>query len=387
MISRSGNSNFFAAHYDWIAAAAGAAVLLLGAALFALSLGEDPDAAAAEERAGIERMKPDATGVKPVDMAAYDIASRLMRNPQTLAEVSATAESFLASERRVLCKGEAGKPCGKAIPGDPAACPECPFCGVKQEQKKKVVLDADADGLPDEWEKLYGLNPSSAADADADADGDGFTNAEEYAAKTNPSDKNDHPDYLDSLKIVLPLKETYMPFVFIGARQVASGWRCEFFDASQKDDYGRRGRTLSAVVSANDGAKSQEIGADVKKPSGFVLVKYERKEKKVPRKGMKGMLVSVDASEATVARKSDGKKIVLAVTEDKRAKTAPVDVQATLSYERGTVRNMDVTPGTEIDLNGTKYKIVAIERVGEGAKVVVEHAVSGKKRVLEALEQ
>ena len=387
MISRSGNNNFFAAHYDWVAAGVGFAVLLAGAALFALSLGDDPDAAADEQRSEIKRMMPEETGVKPVDMAAYEIAARQMRNPPTVADVSPIAESFLASERRIACKGVAGNPCGNAIPGDPKVCPECPFCGAKQEETKKIVLDADADGLPDEWEKKYGLNSADASDANADADMDGFTNAEEYAAKTDPTNKKDHPDYLDSLKIVLPLKETHMPFVFIGARQVAAGWRCDFFDAREKDDYGRQGRVLSAVVSNKSDAKRQEIGADSKKPSGFELVKYERKERKEARKGMKGMQVSVDASEATVVRIRDGKRVVLAITPNKRAKTAPVDVQATLCYERGGTTNMDVTPGSEIDLNGTKYKVVSIERVGNGAKVALENVISGKQRVLEALEQ
>ena len=103
------------------------------------------------------------------------------------------------------------------------------------------------------------------------ADGDDFTNLEEFKAGTDPTDKNDHPDYLDSLRIKLPLKETYMPFVFTGARKVADGWRCEFFDASQKDDYGRAGRTFSATI-------NEEIGAAVKKPTGVVLKAYEKKE-------------------------------------------------------------------------------------------------------------
>jgi hypothetical protein len=62
-------------------------------------------------------------------------------------------------------------------------------------------------------------------------------------------------------------------------------------------------------------------------------------------------------------------------------------VQATLCYERGGTKNMDVTPGTEIDLNGTKYKVVSIARVGNGAKVTIENVISGKQRILEALEQ
>ena len=380
MISRSGNQNFFVAHYDWIVLGVGILALLGGAAVFALSLGNDPDVAAAEEAASIDKMKPAETGVKPFDMARYGLALSLLRKPQTLTEIPEGAASFLASERRVICKGTTEKPCGKAIPGDVKACPVCPFCGLKQEEEKKVVLDADGDGLPDEWEKKFGLNPGDASDANADADGDGFTNAEEYAAKTDPTNPKDHPDYLASLSIVLPLKETYMPFVFTKATKIPTGWRCEFFDASQKDDYGRAGRTFTATI-------GEEIGANVKKPTGFVLKGYEPKETKRARKGMKGMTVTVDVSEATVERKSDGKVVKLVIVENKKAKPAPVDVQATLSYERGTVRKFDVVPGSEIDLNGTKYRISAIERVGKGAKVTVENSLSGKKHVLEALEQ
>jgi hypothetical protein len=51
------------------------------------------------------------------------------------------------------------------------------------------VTDTDGDGLPDEWELQYGLNPNVATapnGAGDDPDGDLKTNAEEYAAKTHP---------------------------------------------------------------------------------------------------------------------------------------------------------------------------------------------------------
>ena len=141
MISRTGNKSFLAAHYDWVAAGVGLLALVAGGAFFALTLGDDPDAAAQEERENLVRMKPNATGVKPVDMTTYLAVARLMRSPATVTEVPAGAASFLASERRVICKGAAGKPCGKAIPGDVKACPVCPFCGAKQEEedRKSVV--------------------------------------------------------------------------------------------------------------------------------------------------------------------------------------------------------------------------------------------------------
>jgi hypothetical protein len=46
--------------------------------------------------------------------------------------------------------------------------------------------DRDNDGMPNEWEQLYGLNPDDPSDADIDSDNDGLTNVQEYRAGTNP---------------------------------------------------------------------------------------------------------------------------------------------------------------------------------------------------------
>ena len=376
MIARTGKDNFFAAHYDWIVLAVGIVALAGAGAFYAMAIGEDPDEAASQAVSEVERAKPAETGVENTDMKPFAIAMRLMRSPFKLAEVPEKLESFLASERRVKCK------CGEILVGDVKAMPKCPSCGTAQEAEKVVVLDADNDGLPDEWEKKFGLNPSNSEDASLDSDNDGFTNLEEFKAKTNPSDPKDHPDYLDSLKLQLPLKETYMPFIFLEAMPVGKTWRCEFFNPDEKDDYGRAGRPLTAMVGEEIVAKTV---AKTKSPSGFVLKEYVKKEAKRERKGMKGM-ISVDVSEAIVERKSDGKVMKLVKAENKRAKPAPADVQATLLYERGTVRGFDVVPGSEIDLNGSKYRIVDVKAVGKGAEVVVENVVSGKKTTIKALE-
>lgn len=370
MISRTGKDNFFVAHYDWLVAGVGVLALLAAGVFFALALGEDREGLAAEKAASIDRMKPKGVEVKAVDMAENLSASRMTRSPQTLTEVSERQESFLASERRVLCK------CGKAISGDVKAVPKCPFCGEKQEEEKVVVLDADGDGIPDEFERRYGLNPNDPSDAAADKDGDGFTNMEEYLAKTNPADAKDHPDYLDSLTCSLPLKETYLPFVFTKANQIPGGWRLEFFDASRKDDYGRKGATCTA-----------KIGESIK-DYGFVVKGYEQKSVKQAIKGAGSLTKAVDVSEAVIERKSDGKKIKLTIVQDKRnAKPVPVDVQATLVYQRGETKNFNVVPGQEIDLNGSKYKIVEVKAEGKGAKVVVEDSLTSRKRTIQALEQ
>ncbi len=55
-----------------------------------------------------------------------------------------------------------------------------------------ALLDTDRDGMPDEWEKRYGLNPQDASNAVNDIDSDGYTNIEEYLNGTVPTDFVDY---------------------------------------------------------------------------------------------------------------------------------------------------------------------------------------------------
>jgi hypothetical protein len=51
------------------------------------------------------------------------------------------------------------------------------------------LSDTDNDGMPDDWEERYGLNPYDTNDASQDEDNDGITNLEEYQQGTNPLKK------------------------------------------------------------------------------------------------------------------------------------------------------------------------------------------------------
>jgi hypothetical protein len=46
--------------------------------------------------------------------------------------------------------------------------------------------DSDADGMPDNWERRRGLDPTDPADGNGDLDADGYTNLEEYLNAIRP---------------------------------------------------------------------------------------------------------------------------------------------------------------------------------------------------------
>jgi hypothetical protein len=361
MISRNSEGGFFAAHWDWLAAGAGLAALAVGVVMFVTSGGTDPDENADALVRRLMADKRSETGVKPVEMAQLERALQLATKPPVVAEVAAEGGSFLVSPKRVFCAL-----CHKPIPGDSK---KCPLCKGDQPEPEKVALDTDGDGLPDDWEKKFGLD-AATADADADTDADGFTNAEEFAAGTDPSDKKSHPDYFDSLKLVMPLKETYLPFYLRSYMKTPGGMKLEFFDPKRRNDYGKNGYRYSVLV-------GEAIG-----DTGFTAKSFEQKEKKVKIKGS-NVERAVDVSAVTIVRKKDGKELELALDEKRK----PVDVQATLEFNRGETKTFVVVPGGTIDLYGNKYKVVDVKRVEKGAKVTLEDVLLGKIRTVETLEQ
>lgn len=370
MISRN-DKGFMAAHWEWLVVVLGVVVLLGGVAAMCL-----PDDAAEEDL----EVASDAGGgrVAPADLTSYDARVAGFLEFGQVEVPDGTTDSFLASGRRVFCEqgdpSSEKKACGRPIPFGVKVCPYAD-CGVKQPEEVKVELDADGDGLFDEWEKKYGLNPNDPGDADGDLDGDGFTNIEERDAGTDPSDPASHPDYRDSLEIALPLKQMTLPFYFERVTPLPGGvYRFSFKDPRKKNDYGVLGKVY-------DPKTGEEIGK-----TGFVVKGYERKtEKRVistDKSTGKKFSREIDVSTATLERKSDRKVIV--VTLGRR--DTPVDVQASLRYTRGGTKDFLVAKGDTIDLNGTKFTIDDIVREGKKVKVTVGHAQLGKKTI-EALEQ
>ena len=66
--------------------------------------------------------------------------------------------------------------------------------GGYPDYKGKPVKDSDMDGMPDKWEKKYGLDPKDPSDAKGDISGDGYSNIEKYINGINPTKKVDWKD-------------------------------------------------------------------------------------------------------------------------------------------------------------------------------------------------
>lgn len=370
MISRN-DKGFFAAHWDWLVAGLGILALLGGVITLCLPAGDD------EGDFGGSAARGKKDGLAEVDLKPYaDLVTRFS-TPAKVTEPSETGDSYLASGRRVFCEqGEMGsekKACGRPIPFGIKVCPYAD-CGVKQPEEIKVEVDTDGDGLFDEWEKKYGLNPNDPSDADTDLDNDGFTNIEERDAGTDPTDPASHPDYRDSLQLALPLKQTTLPFYFERVMPLPGGvYRFYFKDPNKKNDYGQKGLVYSP-----------KAGEDIGK-TGFVVKSYQHKtamREIAADKTSQKLKREVDVSTATIERKADKKVVVIALNEMNK----PIDIQAKLVYERGTTKELLVVKGDVIDLNGTKFTIEDISREGKKVKVVVANETLGKK-TLEALEQ
>jgi hypothetical protein len=92
-------------------------------------------------------------------------------------------------DKRVIEMTRTGKVTspGKGIIKDPNQ-----VGGWPQYKGGEPPVDSDHDGMPDWWEKKYGLDPNDPSDALLDKDGDGYTNIEEYLNGTDPTEYVDY---------------------------------------------------------------------------------------------------------------------------------------------------------------------------------------------------
>ena len=365
-----GKESFFKAHWDWLVAVLGLAAV--AAVLLLPMLVASDDDAASNVQAQLASAKPAHDGVAPTDPKLLRQAIQAVRNPPRLGEVDAKKPSFLASERRIFCRAEEGadpkKACGRPIAAEAT---ECPFCHTKQPALVKIEVDSDNDGLPNEWELQYGFNPNDGRDAAADADGDGFSNLEEFEAKTDPKDKKSHPNYLDFVSAQGALNQTFLQFYFKQANPMPGNtFRLTFQRLGVKSRYDT---TLTAKV--GEAIKSP----DGKFDTGYVAKNYSVKEIEVPAyKGSK-MMKKKKVGSVDIERAKDKKKLTLQEGVSK----IPVETQLDISYDREGGKTFTVFAGAEFEIHGIKYRVLKLESKGGKAVVTIEDPETRKQKIIQ----
>lgn len=95
-----------------------------------------------------------------------------------LAAAGCTLPMRDAVDERIVADVKARRTRVISDPAEVGGCPELPV--------GKALPDADADGLPNDWERRHGFDPDDPRDGAANIDGDGYTNLEEFLNNTDP---------------------------------------------------------------------------------------------------------------------------------------------------------------------------------------------------------
>ncbi|MDD5679316.1 MAG: hypothetical protein PHW60_15205 [Kiritimatiellae bacterium] len=256
-----------------------------------------------------------------LDMAFLVEGIEKLRSPD---QIPAWSNHLMVAELRVSCVK-----CGRPIPVDADVCPYR-NCGEQQPAVvRSNIKDSDLDGMPDEWELKYGLNPN-ADDAMQDADADGFTNRDEFQAGTNPRDAASHPPYATKLRVI-KIGRMPMPLSFQGVQRLSTN-DVRFLLKNKRlrrDTYSKLGDTVD----------------------GYKLVKYEEKKVKV-KKGT--FEVMEDISVLTVSK--DDKMIPLTIYRENQG-----EIGANLIFLVDQTK-MTVKIGEVVKLKNNSYKIVDIKK-------------------------
>lgn len=273
---------------------------------------------AAQDPVGLQQKK-----VKPLDLGFLETAIESAVEPRQL---DAWTNRLMVAELRVACVK-----CGRPIPVE---ADKCPFrnCGAAQPARVDVrTRDSDLDGLPDAWEKQFGLNPQ-IDDAQKDSDQDGFTNLEEYRGQTNPNDPAAHPPLAAKLRLLKAARVT-LSLSFQGVQRITA----------QEKRYSVRDRRTGQDHYLKIGDKVD----------GYIVAAFEEKFRDVRKPGLPKP-VKEDISILTL--KKDQKEIQLVIGQ----RAGQGDWQATLVFTVDNSRHL-IKIGDELSLKNERYKVVDIK--------------------------
>jgi hypothetical protein len=127
-------------------------------------------------RVGALLPRRDAVDVRVIGMVRSGVVTPATVNPASLKKAAEVeyAQNYIDELGELVPKGYITDP--SEVGGYP-------------EYKGTPYVDSDHDGMPDKWERKYGLNPKDASDASGDLNGNGYTNIEEFINGTDPRAK------------------------------------------------------------------------------------------------------------------------------------------------------------------------------------------------------
>ena len=168
------------------------------------------------------------------------------------------------------------------------------------------------------------------------------------------------------------MKASYLPFVFRNARKIPRGWRVEFYDPKQRDDFGRQGKAYSVV-------EGESIGM-----SGW---KFLNVNKSVARNKIPGsdLFKSVEIVEsASVQREKDGCKVEVPMSSGGAMKFSPLDLHASLELCDTGMRKsvVEIKEGSKFALDGHEF---VVEKLSEEL-VRIKELKSGRVKDVVAVE-
>ena len=340
MAGSKGIAGAFSRHYDKVIAIVVLIGLLVSLVYLSLTAGTR-QAQQDQFETKMENLPVKYPTLAPIDPGPYEAALDTIRNPFVFPVPTNSLIGLITPPERAWCPT-----C--QMPNELTAT-LCSTCNAKQPDIDDKGADRDGGGIPDSVEIEWGLQPFDPRDDAGDLDADGYSNLEEYTAKSDPKDPASHPPLEDRV-VVKEMTFEQLELLFKAKIKLADGtYRLQTKDVTNNRDY---------FVKVGD-----QIGKTQYKVTDFRAL-HEMQHKQGFKEPQK-----VDTS--VVVLEGRGETIELVLKEKTQYKNFTVELELILdgsTYRAGQ--------GDTIEIRGRKFE-VTIDRKTEA--VSIRNLSSGRK--------
>lgn len=318
-----GVSSFLKKNYDRLIAAV-VLVVLLSALVFLALQAKVQKASQQEFDQKLISLKPKFEKAGPADTAIFQNTIAAIASPLQIGDWREGL--LLTPEFRVRCVG-----CERPVLYTATNC-SFKACGAVQPPDRSDVIDANVNGIPDDWEKKFSLFAMDPKEVESDHDGDGFTAREEFEGDSDPRDSASHPSLVKKMSVV-EIKPIDFQMIFKAVN--------------------RAGTNLIFQINlrANGRTFYKKIGEDAE---GFTLAEYDAKAAEGP----------------TLTLERSGKKISLIKGHKVPRDDYEIKIASPLPGLPKTVR-----PDVEFEFKEGKYRVKKVDI--QGARVLINDVLRG----------